>query len=192
MKRHILCISVVLLASLGVLARTTEKNVERIRTYYTGVAEKSTLAETDDEHGQTGELFMNELVVNKLNHQWRAVGIHKLTYKFFYKGGETEARMYPDQLVLVKVLRNESDRTYTEEYLYSETGVLMFYFQKAENDEQSPAERRVYFSGVNAVRVVEDDRTRDKLVFKDSAIAKAILAESEKIKGAFSKSLKLG
>ena len=190
MKNQILCISVILFVGLSVAAQTTEKTVEKTRAYYKVIAEKAKLAETDDEQGEYGDLVMNELVVNKRNHQWRAVGIHQLTYKFFYKGGDSEAHMYPDQLVMVKVSRRESNRTYTEEYLYSETGVLIFYFQKAENDDQVPAERRVYFSGIKAIRVVEDAKTRDKLSVKDAATVKEITAESTKIKGLFSQTLK--
>ena len=192
MKKQTLCLSIILLVGLGVSAQTTDKAVEKIRAYYNGVAEKAILAEADEEHGQLDELFMNEFVVNKLNHQWRVVGIHMLTYKFFYKvkAGDSENHMYPDQLVMVKVLQQESNRTYSEEYLYSDTGALMFYFQKAENDDMTPAERRVYFSGFNAIRVVEDVQTRDKLVMKDAAIIKAINAESVKLKGLFSQSLK--
>ncbi len=174
-----------------VTAQTTDKTVEKIRTFYIDIAEKARLCETDDDRGQYGELFMNELVVNKRNHQWRAVGIHNLTYKFFYRGGDTEQHMYPDQLVLVKVERRESNRTYTEEYLYSEAGVLMFYFQKAENDDQTPTERRVYFSGIKAIRIIEDGKPRDKLTAKDATTVKEITTESTKIKEIFVRSIKL-
>ena len=191
MKKHTLCISIILFVGLGVSAQTNDKTVETISKRYTDVAEKARLAETDEERGQFDELFMNELTINKLNHQWRAVGIHKLTYKFFYKGGDTEERMYPDQLILVKVERQQSNRTYWEEYLYSETGVLMFYYQKAENDDQAPVERRVYFSGIKAIRVVDDAKSRDRLTAKDAEIFKESTLESIKIKDIFLKSIKL-
>lgn len=170
-------------------AQTIDKTVEKIRTYYTGVSEKATAAETDDDQGQYGELFVNELSVNKRNHQWRAVGIYQPTYRFFYKTmGET---MYPESLVMVKTERRVSDRTYREEYLFSETGALLFYFQKAENDDQAPAERRVYFNLGKAVRVVEDGKTRDKLTVADIGIGKDVWNESVKIRTVFMNSIKL-
>ena len=191
MKKQISGVLVLLLLSICVSAQTNDKTVEKIRTYYTDIAEKARLCEIDDDRGQFGELFMNELVVNKRNHQWRAVGIHNLSYKFFYRGGDSEKHMYPDRLVMVKAERKESNRVYNEEYLYSDAGVLMFYFQKAENDDQTPGERRIYFSGIKPVRIIEDGKTRDKLTAKDGAVVKEITSQSAKIKEMFSRSIKL-
>jgi len=191
MKKQISGVLVLLLLSICVSAQTNDKTVEKIRTYYTDIAEKARLCEIDDDRGQFGELFMNELVVNKRNHQWRAVGIHNLSLKFFYRGGDSEKHMYPDRLVMVKAERKESNRVYNEEYLYSDAGVLMFYFQKAENDDQTPGERRIYFSGIKPVRIIEDGKTRDKLTAKDGAVVKEITSQSAKIKEMFSRSIKL-
>lgn len=193
MKKQIYSLAFILLLSIGVSAQTTDKAVEKIRTFYTDIAEKARACENEDDQGEFGDLFMNELVINKRKHQWRAVGQHILTYKFFYQmtPGDREDHMYPDQLVMVKVESKISDRTYNEEYLYSAAGALMFYFQKAENDAQSPTERRVYFSGIKAIRVVEDGKTRDKLTVKDAATVKEITAESTKIKEIFVRSIKL-
>ena len=191
MKKQIYGIAILLLLSVCISAQTTDKAVEKIRSFYTDIAEKARLCEADDDQGEFGELFMNELVVNKRNHQWRAVGTHNLTYKFFYRGGDSEEHMYPDQLVMVKVERKESSRIYYEEYLYSDAGVLMFYFQKAENDDQAPAERRVYFAGIKAIRITEDGKTRDRLTTNDAVTVKEIAGESGKIKDIFLKTLKL-
>ena len=183
-----------LLAAIGafsISAQTTDKTVEKIRTYYNDITERARLAEIDDDHGETGELVINELVINKRNHQWRAVGIYNLDYKFFYNGGDNEAHMYPDQLVKAVVTKKISNRNYTEEFLFSDAGVLMFYFQKWWSDDQLPNERRVYFSGINAVRVIEDTKTRDRLTAKDLATVKEINEQSRKIKEIFVKSIKL-
>lgn len=193
MKKQIYSLAFILLLSICASAQTTDKAVEKIRAFYTDIAEKARACETEDDQGEFGDLFMNELVINKRNHQWRAVGQYVLSYKFFYQmtPGDREDHMYPDQLVMVKVERKISDRTYNEEYLYSGAGVLMFYFQKAENDAQMPTERRVYFSGIKAIRIVEDGKTRDKLTVKDAATVKEITAESTKIKEIFVRSIKL-
>lgn len=193
MKKQIYSLAFLLLLSVCVSAQSTDKAVEKIRTFYTDIAEKARLCETDEDGGEFGELFMNELVVNKRNHQWRAVGRHVLTYKYFYQmtPGDREDHMYPDQLVMVKVASKISDRTYNEEYLYSAAGALIFYFQKAENDDQTPAERRVYFSGIKAIRISEDGKTRDKLGVKDATIIKDIMGQSAKIREIFSRSIKL-
>jgi len=172
-----------------VAAQSVDKTVEKIRTYYSEVSEKAKLAETDDEQGQYGELFVNELTINKRNHQWRAVGIFQGTYKFFYK--VTGEGMYPETLVKVVVDRKVSSRSYTEEYLFSETMALLFYFQKAGNDDQVPAERRVYFNLGKAVRIIEDGKTRDKLTTTDTGMTKEIWEQGVKIRTLFISSTKL-
>lgn len=189
MKKTLFALPIFLLATHLTFAQSVDKTVEKVRTYYTEVSEKARLAETDDDQGQYGDLIMNELAINKRSHQWRAVGIYQPTYKFFYK--TTGESMYPETLVLVKVVRRVSDRTYTEEYLYSETMAPLFYFQKAENDDQVPAERRVYFNLGKPVRVIEDGKTRDKLTAADAGTAKEIWEQAVKVRALFINTVKL-
>ncbi len=191
-KQLITNVILLLLLATGISAQSTDKTVESINKRYADTAEKVRLCETDNDQGEYGELFLNTLTVNSRNHQWRAVGIYGQTFKFFYRAVENdEKRLYPDQLVFVKVERAHSNRKYVEEYLYSDAGVLMFYSQKAENDGEVPADRRVYFSGAKAVRIVDDSRSRDRLTAKDGVAVKAINAESLKISDMFVRSLKL-
>jgi len=181
-----------LIFAVGIFAQSTDKTVESINKRFAEISAKAKACETDDDQGEYGELFMNTLTINSRNHQWRAVGIYGQTFKFFYRAVENdEKRLYPDQLVFVKVERAQSNRKYAEEYLYSDAGVLMFYSQKAENDGEVPADRRVYFSGAKAVRIVDDSRSRDRLTAKDGAAIKAINAGSLKISDMFLRSLKL-
>ncbi|MFT3743946.1 MAG: hypothetical protein QM785_06580 [Pyrinomonadaceae bacterium] len=191
MRSHLMRIAVLLLLAIGVSAQSVDKNVESIRKRYEDIAEKARLCETDDDRGEYGELFMNTLAVNSRNHQWRAVGIHQITYKFFYTGGDSEQHMYPDRLVFVKTERRESNRNYFEEFLYSDAGVLLFYFQRAENDDQVPAERRVYFAGTKAVRVAEDGKTRDRLTAADLKTVREVSAVSSKVRDMFIRSINL-
>ena len=182
----------ILLSAACAFAQSTDKTVESINKRYAEISAKVKACETDDDQGEYGELFMNTLTVNSRNHQWRAVGIYGQTFKFFYGAVENdEKRLYPDQLVFVKVERAHSNRTYAEEYLYSDAGVLMFYSQKAENDGEVPGDRRVYFSGPKPIRIVEGERSSDRPTAKDSAAIKAINAESLKISDMFLRSLKL-
>lgn len=173
-------------------AQATDKTVEKIDLYYKQIAEKARLCETDDDQGEFGELVMNTLDINARGHQWRAVGIYRPVYKFFYRGVENdEKRLYPDQLVFAKAVRSVSSRTYNEEYLFSDKGELMLYRQKAEGDDTVPAERRVYFSGLRAIRIVEDGKTRDKLSVKDAATVREITAAGSKLMQIFKRSIDL-
>ena len=180
-------------------AQRIEKTVEKIRTYYNNVSEKAKAAETDDEKGELGDLVMNELVINKRRHQWRAVGIYILTYKFFYQSMDesaysskvVEKHLYPDQLVKVNVKKEISNRTYAEEFVYDKTGALVFYFQKAENDEQIPTERRLYFPLGKPLLLIEDNKKRDNLTPTDLKTVQEILKSDLQIREIFAKSLKL-
>lgn len=189
MKKTFFLFLILLLVVSGTFAQTVDKTVEKIRAVYTDVSQKAKAAEEDEEQGNIGELVMNELAINKANHQWRAVGIYQPTYRFFYK--TTGESMYPETLVMVKVDRKISARSYYEEYLYNEQGALLFYFQKAEGDDEIPAERRVYFNLGKAVRIVEDGKTRERLNAADLKTAKEITTESDKIKDLFMRSIKL-
>jgi hypothetical protein len=189
MKNTLFALFVLLLTISVISAQATDKTVEKIRAYYNEVSEKARVAETDDDQGEFGDLIMNELVINKRGHQWRAVGRFRETYKFFYKTwGES---MYPETLVMVTEDRKVSDRSYTDEYLYDEKGALLFYFQKAKNDTEVPAERTVYFNLGKAIRIVADEKKRDRLTAVDAATVKEIKAQSVKVKDLFMRSIKL-
>lgn len=195
-----LTILLLTLFCLGIAAAQTKPAVDKtiaIKEYYKEISEKAKAAEavTEDgspsEESQYGNLVMNELVINKLGRQWRAVGTHILRYKFFYQGGETEARMYPDQLVLVKVEKQISDRVYRQEFLYDDKGALGFFAQTAENDDETPAERHVYFAMGKPIRVLDVGKIIRKLSAKDNEMIKEVMADSVKLKAIFNSSIKL-
>ncbi|GEM_PF-1146095 len=191
MKKQIVFVSFFLFAVITVAAQSPNKAVESIRKTYSDIAEKARLAETDGEQAETGQLVMNELSINSRGHQWRAVGIYGQTFKFYYKGGDSEAHLYPDELVMVKAERKSSIRVYHDEYLFDGLGRLIFYFQKAENDEALPAERRIYFDAGRAVRVIEDGNTRDKLSAADLRSAREAQAAAAKLRDVFLRTINL-
>ncbi len=189
MKKCIFAAFFMLFTTGGIFAQAPVVDIDK---RYSEISEKSRLCEADEDQGQFGELFMNELTINSRSHQWRAVGIYGQKFRFFYKQAENdERRLYPDQLVFVKAERKVSARTYNEEFLFSEAGSLIFYFQRSTNDEDMPAERRVYFAGAKALRVVEDSKTRTRLTAKDAGTVKDILAASRRITDVFARSLKM-
>jgi hypothetical protein len=182
----------IVITATSVGAQSTDKIVDSAAKRYAEISEKARLCETDDEMGETGELFMNVLTVNSRSHQWRAVGIYGQHFRFFYKQVEgDERRLYPDQLVFVKAERKNSTRTYNEEFLFSDNGILVFYFQRSGNDETMPTERRFYFAGTKVVRVIEDAKTRGRLTASDIKTASEILASSRRISELFDRSLRL-
>ncbi len=192
MKNRIFCFALLLITAIGVSAQATNEIVKKIQTAYIEAAEKAKLVESDDDQGEFGPLFVNELTVNSRNHQWRAVGIHQIKHKFFYRAVENdERRLYPDQLVLVKSERKESSRTYIEEYFFNERGELAYYFRLAENDDQSPERRLVYFSGLKTLRVIDDNKARDQFTAAEQKNIVEIRRTASKIKDLFVKSINL-
>lgn len=190
MKKHIFSFVVVLVVSIGGFAQATDKTVDAIKRLYIETSEQAVACETDDDKGEFGPLIMNTLTINSRDHQWRAVGKYGRTYKFFYNGGDTESSLYPDKLVLVKLDRRESNRTYNEEFLFNKVGTLVYFAGRAENDESLPASRQVYFSNQTAIRIVEDDGTRDRFSPADLKLVKNTIASAMAIKDLFQRSIK--
>lgn len=186
MKSNILLITILLLAANASFAQS----VEAIQKRYADILEKARLCETDDEQGEVGELVMNTLAINSRNHQWRAVGIYGQTFKFFYTGGDSEIRPYPDRLVFVTNERRVSDQRFREEWLFSESGVLILFIYKIESDEPA-RQSRIYFSGGKAVKIVDGDKVTTRLTALDLKNANERAAHGRRIKDLFTKSIKL-
>ncbi|QQS32161.1 MAG: hypothetical protein IPM50_10835 [Acidobacteriota bacterium] len=174
-----------------VLAQSVDSRVENIRQRYNGIAEKVRLAETDDEAAATGEIVVNELSINSRNRQWRAVGIYNRNVKFFYTGGDTEESLYPDRLVFVKITGNVSARTVYDELLFSDSGVLLFHFRRADGDGPQPDETRIYFAKGKALRLNINGKIRERLTAADAKTVADSLALSRFLKAIFSSSLRL-
>ncbi|MFZ1702619.1 MAG: hypothetical protein WBO10_03275 [Pyrinomonadaceae bacterium] len=192
MRNLILSTFVILFAGVFASAQQVDKTVESIRKLYTDVAVKARLCETDDEQGEIGALVMNELTINTRDHQWRAVGKYRDAYRFFYKGGDDEDHMYPDQLVLVKRKNEISARSSSEEYFFDDSGRIVFHKHSYENDDKGPTKREVYFSPLGKpIRVIENGKARDKFSPLDNDVAADILKSAEKLKELFFRSIKL-
>jgi len=66
---------------------------------------------------------------------------------------------------------------------------LIFYHRRAEEDEK-PAELRLYFDRGRPVRVIADRSSRDALTADDTAVARQSIAKSGEIRVLFDRSLK--
>ena len=129
-----------LVGTAAVFAQTDKtKRIKEIRDYYTKVSNEIERIEKDEEAAFQSELAVNELVVNKLNKSWPAVGNYTVIYRFYYKQmGEDH---YPSHLVKVTKKTVSAARTYYQEYLFEENGELMFSFAK----DSSGEDLRLYY-----------------------------------------------
>jgi hypothetical protein len=191
MKRLTIFVLTFALLAVTISAQSVSNSIRSIDERYKDLAAKATACETDDDQGQYGPLVMNTLSINSRSRQWRAVGIYGGTYKFFYQGGNDERHLYPDQLVLVKTERRESNRTYREEYMFSDKGELQYFVRTAENDDQMPKELRIYTEGMRALRIVENSRSRDKLNAADVRAEADARKTAAKIRDLFLRSIAL-
>jgi hypothetical protein len=166
--------------------KSVEKQIESIRKIYTEISNKIETTEKDEESGRTSDLAVNELVINKLNKSWAAVGNYRVVYRFYYQNRDEEP--YPTQLVKVTKTTESAARRYYEEFVYDKTDNLIFYFEKSADDEK-PLERRIYFDKKRAFRMVEDESVRDRLPANDNAVTK-VLNDSKSIQQIFINSIK--
>lgn len=187
MKSGILLIVILVLAANAGLGQT----VDAISKRYAEIAEKARLCETDDEQGEYGELVMNTLAINSRRHQWRAVGIYGQNYKFYYRGGNDEKHLYPDQLVFVVNEKKVSNRNYREEYLFSDAGTLVYYYYKDDVLADKPSEIKVWFSAGKAVRIEQDGRIRNRMTKADVFSTNQRLATAARLMQFFKRSIEL-
>ncbi len=175
---------IILLFVSGIFSQVSaqsDKQIEEIRRIYKETNEKITRSEND---GESSEIYLSELVVNKNNGSYPAVGIYNSVVKFYYTFGNREQNPYPDRLIKVEITTNRSARTENAEFLFNPAGQLIFYFENKDD-----AEIRVYFSAEKPIRILKGTQNvnlNDKTATEQ---IKNILSEKRKLTGIFSNSL---
>ena len=171
-----------LFAALGTsVSAQTEKRIEEIRKIYDETNQK--IAESNAE-GEFSSVFLTQLIVNKNNGSYPAVGIYQPAVKFYYTYGDREKNPYPNRLLKIEIEIKRAGRTETAEFLFNETGHLIFYFGKKDDEE-----KRVYFSGEKPIRVLTGTKNVPLNEKTAADLVKTILAEKRKLTGIFSGSL---
>lgn len=172
-------------SGLQVTAQRVDKRVEEIKRLYTQVNEQ--IAESERVEESTG-VYCNELVVNKGDKSWPAVGIYRTVVKFYYTFGDREIDPYPNRLLKITVTTKRSARQEYAEYLFNPVGQLIFYYEK-KDDEGSPAESRLYFAANRLIRRIKGQRIVDVNSRQALEETKGALNEKTKLREVFLKSL---
>ncbi len=144
-------ILILLVMSSGILfhaAAQGDEQIDGIRHIY---AETNKLIGESEKNGEGSEIYLTELIVNKNNTSYPAVGIYNSTVRFYYTYGDREKNPYPNRLIKIVVKTNRSARTETEELLFNEKGELIFIYRN--NGE---TETRAYFNSGRAIRLLEN------------------------------------
>jgi hypothetical protein len=179
MKQVLVLIILLLGCSFSAFSQT-EKRIEEIRKIYHEVNRKVVECEVN---GDTSTTFLTEIIVNKNDGPYPAVGIYKTTVKFYYTFGDREKNPYPNRLLKIIVTTNRSAMTENLEFLFNEKGQLIFYFEKKEE------ERRVYFETEKAIKILQNEKTLPVSNKQEARFVKTILSEKRKLVGIFQSSL---
>lgn len=102
--------------------QSISRDTQSIEKRYTEVLAQAGRMLTDADFAEKSNLAVNELVVNRYNKSWAAVGNYKVVYRFFYKSFGEEP--YPDHLVFVTKETTSAAREYREEFLFGNDGSL--------------------------------------------------------------------
>ncbi len=97
--------------------------------------------------------FLNELVINKNDVPYPAVGIYRTVAKFYYTFGNRERNPYPDRLLKIVIATDRSNRKESSEYLFNDAGQLILFSEKTDNFEH-----RVYFARERAIGFEKSER----------------------------------
>lgn len=171
-------ILILLAGTILTVSGQTDARIEAINKISNEANEKIAECEANGEYSST---FLTELIVNKNNGSYPAVGIFKTVFKFYYTYGNREKDPYPNRLLKITVTTNRSNRKEYSEYLFNPAGQLIFFFAK--NDEA--AERRYYFSLEKLIRSQKDEKTVNIKSRQEIAAVNAILREKRKMESIF-------
>lgn len=166
-----------LILLMSVSFAQNDKRIEEIRQIYQETNEK--IADSE-----SGEVFLNELVINKNNASFPAVGIYNSTVKFFYTYDNREKNPYPNRLMKITVTTNRSAMTENAEFLFNPAGQMIFYFEKKDDEEY-----RVYFAAEKSFRILKGDKSLNINSKEEIEMTKTILAEKKKLTMIFQNSL---
>jgi len=165
------------------LAAQTDKRIENIRKLYQETNRK--IAESN-ENGEYSSIYLAELVVNKNNGSYPAVGIFQTNCKFYYTYGDREKNPYPNRLLKIEIETKRSANIEKYEFLFNEKEELVFYFE-AKNEAEKTAEKRIYFQNEATIKVMIGEKNMEKS--EVAKMTKSVLAERKKLVAIFQNSL---
>ena len=110
--------------------------------------------------------------MNKNNGSYPAVGVYRPVAKFYYTYGYREKEPYPNRLLKIVVAVARSDRQEHSEFIFNESGQMVFYL-----DKKDSVERRIYFAAGRPIRFEQDGRVLSLRTKSQAAIVATVLKE---------------
>lgn len=165
------------------ISAQTDKRIENIKKIYQETNGK--IAESN-ENGEYSSIFLAEIVVNKNNGSYPAIGLFQTIYKFYYTYGDREKNPYPNRLLKIEIEIKRSANVERYEYLFNEKEQLIFYFDSKSETEKA-IEKRIYFQNETAIKALLDEK-----ILKNAEtlkISKTTLTQKKKLASMFQNSL---
>lgn len=147
-----------------------QEKIKPIRNIYKTITNQIKTCKTSED---SCDLYLATWELNKNGNSWRAVGTHNQKIDFWYKEIDPETMTYHP----LKIIVNTSTSRYNiyEEWLFDETGGLLFYFIK---DEMEETENRFYFNKKTLIHTISKPK-------KSTLQLDVILTRKDKIITAF-------
>jgi hypothetical protein len=130
--------------------------------------------------------FLNELVINKTDAPFPAVGIYRTVAKFYYTFGNRERNPYPDRLLKIMIATDRSNRKESSEYLFNDAGQLILFSEKTEDFDH-----RVYFVRERAIGFEKGGRLVNLRNSEVAATSARAIKEKAQLVAIFRGSLRL-
>jgi hypothetical protein len=165
-------------------AQQVDSRIERIRRITTQINEQ--VAESERVEEGTG-IYCNELIVNRGDKSWPAVGIYRTVVSFYYTFGDREKNPYPNRLLKITLNTQRSDRIEHAEYIFDPAQQLIFYYEKDGDDPAS--ERRYYLASERVIRAMKGQRTIGLRNRDEVEKVSMVLKEKNRLKSMFIQSL---
>ena len=181
MIRRIITATLALLLFAAAAFTQTDRRLEAINKLRAKIDQDIAASEAEAEYSN---IYLTELVVNKNNGSYPAVGIYRPVAKFYYTYGDREKEPYPNRLLKIVVAVARSDRHEYSEFVFNESEQVVFYLDKKDN-----VERRVYFAAGRAIKFEQDGRILSLRTQSGRAIVALILKEHVKLVAIFRRSL---
>ncbi len=154
--------------------------IKAIQKIYEATNAAITAMEKSADTAKASDITVDIYKKNALNRSWEAVGKYNITYKSYYKHNPVNA-----QDSVLKLTRTvESTGKNHEEFYFNEKKQLVFYYQKSDTPDLE-IERRFYFDGDKAIRIIVPNETRDEYTDGDKEIAANIIFRSKVLRQKF-------
>ncbi len=161
--------------------------VARIRARYNAVQVRvaATKPGPDGAPATTGYLC-DELRLNVTDHVYPAVGNLREQRRYFYEVPSGESPLSLKCLVFLTIHKEEASAIEDEEYLLSDTGSLLFYFNRRGNSgERTATEIRIYYRDGAVLRFARGGAAKTVLSADDKQAATRTLSSAKALGRAF-------